>query len=90
MPSSILHGARAIHYNAPYLVEVGAHLNSLPTISILARLHNPDVSLLGIAFTYLLHYRVIVDSLLLLLLPLLAVLLVVRAVISRLPGRIVV
>ena len=90
MPSRILHSARAIHHDAPNLVEVGAHLYALPTVSILTRLHNPDVSILGISFAYLLHYWVILDRLLLLLLALLAVPLVVRAVISRLPRRVIV
>ena len=89
VPSCILYSARAIHNDAPDLVEVGAHLNALPTISILPRLYNPYVSMHGIAFTDFLHYRVTVNSLLLLLLPLLAVPLIIRAVIYRPPWRLV-
>ena len=90
MPSRILDSARAIHHDTPDLVEVGAHLNALSTIGILARLYNPYVSLHGIAFIDLLHYRVTIYSLLLLLLPLLGVPLVVRAVICRPPRRLVI
>ena len=81
MPTSVLHRPRAIHDYASDLIEIGAHLNSLPTIGILSWLYYPDVSLNGILFTNLFHYGVTLNGLSLFFLVLLIIFLIISGLV---------